>query len=480
MLVVLVAVLALAAPRAMAASHPFQTSLQDASVFADDPNSTDVAMLRMRLAGASWVRIDLSWDDVAPLGSAKPAGFDPANPGDPQYRWERVDWAVQRAAAHGLKPLVNISEAPVWAERGHAGRPGTTNPDPVELAAFARAAALRYSGRYAGLPHVPAWEVWNEVNASFFFMPQWKDKAGGEALSPGLYRRIVNDFEAAVHAVSPDDLIVAGSLYPFALDRPNLQAIPPLQFMRKLFCLTKKLKVIRNCGEPLHFDVFSHHPYSSGSPTHKTLAPDSISIGQLPLMGSVLRAAIRQGRVVSKRPVQFWVTEFGWDTNPPDPQGVPVRLQARWISEAFFRMWKAGVTLASWFQMRDGYGDSARFADGLYSVCPDQPEDLGCDRAKLSFESFRFPFVAFRGRRGVSIWGLRPGGVPGKVVIERSGKGGWKAVKTLATDRYGIFQRRFRTKRRGNYRARLPDRSVYSLPFSLKRPPDFPISPPVG
>ena len=175
--------------------------------------------------------------------------------------------------------------------------------------------------------------------------------------------------------------------------------------MRKLFCLNKKLKVIRNCGEPLHFDVFSHHPYTSGSPMHKTLAPDSISIGQLSRMGSVLRAAIRQGRVVSKRPVQFWATEFGWDTNPPDPQGVPVRLQARWISEAFYRMWKAGVTLASWFQMRDGYGDSARFADGLYSVCPDQPEDLGCDRAKISFESFRFPFVAFRGRRGVSIWG---------------------------------------------------------------------------
>ena len=212
MLVALVAVLAFAAPRASAASHPFQTSLQDAAVFADNPNSVDVAMLRMRLAGASWVRIDLSWDDVAPNGSAKPAGFDPANPGDPQYRWHRVDWAVQRATAHGLKPLVNISEAPVWAERGHAGRPGTTNPDPVQLAAFARAAALRYSGRYAGLSHVPAWEVWNEVNASFFFMPQWKDKPGGEALSPWLYRRIVNDFEAAVHSVSPDDLIVAGSL----------------------------------------------------------------------------------------------------------------------------------------------------------------------------------------------------------------------------------------------------------------------------
>jgi Cellulase (glycosyl hydrolase family 5) len=479
-LAALLSVLALLAPGAGAASHPFSTSLQDAAVFADNPASTNVAMMRMRQAGATWVRIDLSWDDVAPQAAVKPPGFDASNPADPLYQWGRVDWAVQRATAHGLLPFINISEAPAWAERGHAGRAGITDPDPAELAAFGRAAALRYSGRYGGLPRVPAWEVWNEVNASFFFSPQWKDKPGGEAFSPAAYRQMVNAFEAAVHSVSPDDLIVAGSLYPFSLDRPNMQAIPPLQFMRLLFCLTKKLKVIPNCGEPLHFDVFSHHPYTSGDPTHLTAGPDSVSIGQLPRMGRILRAAIRQGRVVSSRPVQFWVSEFGWDTNPPDPQGVPLRLQARWISEAFFRMWKAGVTLASWFQMRDGYGESAHFADGLYRVCPDDPANLGCDKPKLSFESFRFPFVAFRGRRFVSVWGLRPGGVPGKVVIERSGKGGWRAVRTLTTDRYGIFQRKFRTKRRGSYRARLPDRSMYSLPFSLKRPPDFPISPPVG
>ncbi len=476
---VLVVALTLGAPRAQAASHPLQTSLQDAAVFSD-PASTNMAMIRMRQAGASWVRIDLSWNDVAPHGAAKPPGFDATDPGDPQYLWGAVDLAVQRAVANGLQPFINISEAPTWAERGAGPRPGVTNPDPAEVAAFGHAAALRYSGRYGGLPRVPAWEVWNEVNASFFFVPQWKDKPGGDALSPVLYRRMVNDFTAAVHGVDPGLLVVAGSLYPFALDRPSGQAIPPLQFMRMLFCLSKKLRVKPGCGEPLHFDVWSHHPYTSGDPTHATLSPDSISIGQLPSMGRVLRAAIRQGRVVSSRPVQFWVSEFGWDTNPPDPQGVPVRLQARWISEAFFRMWKAGVSVASWFQMRDGYGDSARFADGLFRVCPDDPENLGCDRPKLSFESFRFPFVAFRGRRGVRIWGRTPNSLAGKVVVERRRRGAWRRAKILRTDRYGIFEHRFRSKRRGSYRARLADGSVYSLPFSLKRPPDFPISPPVG
>jgi hypothetical protein len=463
-----------------AASHPLQTSLQDASTFGDHAR-VNLSMQRMRQAGASWVRVDLTWNRVAPSAIAKPAGFNAADPGDPQYDWEGVDWAIRSAVANGLQPFVNISEAPAWAQRGTFGRFGTVNPDPAELAAFAYAAATRYSGRYAGLPRVSAWEVWNEVNASFFFVPQWKGKTGGEALSPVLYRQMVNEFADAVHAVDRSNLVIAGSLYPFAADRPTVQAIAPLKFMRYLFCLSAKLGVIPNCGEPLHLDAFSHHPYTSGSPTHETLASDSISIGQLPRMAKVLHAAVRHGRVVSSRPIQFWVTEFGWDTNPPDPQGVPVRLQARWVSEALFRMWRAGVSVASWFQMRDGYGGDARFADGLYRICPDQPENLGCDRTKLSFESFRFPFVAFRHRHGrILIWGRTPGSIRRKVVVEQSRGGAFKAVAKLRTGRYGIFQRTLRTRHSGNFRARLADGTIYSLPFSLKRPRDFPISPPVG
>jgi hypothetical protein len=200
-------------------------------------------------------------------------------------------------------------------------------------------------------------------------------------------------------------------------------------------------------------------------------------------MAKVLRAAIKQGRVISTRPVQLWASEFGWDTNPPDPQGVPIGLQARWISEAFFRMWGAGVSVASWFQMRDGWGDDARFADGLYTNCPNQPENPGCDKPKISFDSFRFPFVAFRrDRLHVLVWGKTPSSVPGMVVIEQKRGAGFARVATLATDGYGIFQRILRIKAtwRGGLRARLPDGSVQSLPFSLKRPRDFPISPPVG
>jgi hypothetical protein len=465
-------------------AHPIQTGLQDSAVFAHRA-SVPAAMAHIRAAGASWVRVDVEWRNVAPNGGGKPAGFDASNPGDSHYDWAPVDWAVRQAVANGVAPFINISEAPSWAERGAGGRSGVVNPDPAELAAFAHAAAVRYSGRYAGLPRVSAWEVWNEVNASFFFVPQWKDRPGGQALSPVLYRQMVNDFAAAVHGVDSSNIVVAGSLYPFALDRPTGQAIPPLEFLRDLFCLTPKLRVIPGCGEPVHFDALSHHPYTSGEPLHQVLGPDSVSIGQLPKMAKVLNAAVKQGRVISSRPMQFWVTEFGWDTNPPDPQGVPVALQARWISEALYRMWSAGVSVASWFGMRDGFGKTARFADGLFSICPNDPENLACDRPKLSFQSFRFPFVAFRRAHGrIVVWGRTPGGRAGKVVVEQRRRGKFKPLVKLKTDRWGVFGRTLRgrkiRKAHGDLRARLADGSVYSLPFSLKRPADFPISPPVG
>jgi hypothetical protein len=459
-----------------AASLPLRTAFQDPALF-EGPRNANIAASRMRLAGATWVRVDIGWDEIA---ATRPA--NPADPADPAYDWSRLDGGLVRVAANHLEPFVNISEAPPWAERPAGGRAGTNNPDPVALRQFVTAAAIRYSGAYAGLPRVRAWEAWNEPNASFFFSPQWKDKPGGQPLSPVLYRRLVNEFAAGVHGVNPDNLVIAGSTFPFVVDRPQVQAIGPMRFMRELLCISKRLEAKPNCGEPLHFDVWSHHPYTSGSPTHRVGSPDSASIRDLPRMQRLLRAAVKQGRVIASRPVEFWVTEFGWDTNPPDRHGVPMRLHARWVSEALFRMWSAGVSLASWFFLRDGAGDDRQFQDGLYFRCRTKPSDPGCDRPKLSLESFRFPFVAFRQGRQVLVWGRTPDSRQGTVVIERARRGRWIRLATDHADAYGIFAARLRvrTDRRDRLRARLPGNSPKSLPFSLKRPADFPISPPVG
>jgi hypothetical protein len=378
---------------------------------------------------------------------------------------------VKRAHAHGLEPFITISEAPAWAERPAGGRAGANNPDPVEVARFAQAMARRYGGDYRGLPRVRAFEVWNEVNASFFFMPQ---RSGETLLSPALYREMVNQVALAVHGVHADNLVIAGATFPFFVDTASVQAIGPLRFMRELFCLSPALQPVTGCGDAIRADVWSTHPYTQGSPTHRVGNPDSVSIGQLPRMRKVLAAASRYGRIASARPVQFWASEFGWDTDPPDPNGVPVRLHARWVSEALFRMWDAGISLESWFRLRDS---DENFVSGLYTHCD---RGIACDRPKLSLQAFRFPFVAFRSRGRTLVWGRVPPGHRASVVIERFRRGGWQKLRRFRPNSHGIFVERMRGPRRGSLRARLAGGSETSIPFSIKRPPDRPISPPVG
>ena len=169
------------------------------------------------------------------------------------------------------------------------------------------------------------------------------------------------------------------------------------------------------------------------------------------MLAKTLRAGARHGRIRSSRRAELWVTEWGWDSNPPDPRGVPAALHARWVSESAYLMWRSGVTVATWFFLRDGDGRDSRIQSGLYLRCP---QGVACDTPKLSLESFRFPFVAIRERKRVVVWGRTPRGQKAKVIVERAAGSGWKRVATLQTDRYGIFTRKLRKPRRGTFRAR--------------------------
>jgi hypothetical protein len=171
------------------------------------------------------------------------------------------------------------------------------------------------------------------------------------------------------------------------------------------------------------------------------------------------------------------VTEFGWDTKPPDPKAVPLKLHARWVSESLYRMWRTGITLATWFQLRDSHRPdlpkTREVTSGLYFRCKD---GLSCDRAKPALTAFRFPFVAYRGNNGIRIWGRTPASDQAEVTVQAQRRsGGWEAVASLTPDRFGIFQKRLPRRRGVAMRARVEgDRS---RAFSLKRPPDMPVFP---
>jgi hypothetical protein len=403
--------------------------------------ASDVAMERSRQAGASFARLYLYWNRVA---TAEPA--DPTDPDDPAYDWSVVDEQVQAAAVEGLEPVLDFRSAPLWAQGPGGDLGGTVSPDAQALADFARAAATRYQGV------VSYWEIWNEPNSRAFLRPQ-RD-ADGRAVSPLLYRSLLNAAAGALHDVDPTNVVVAGETAAF-----GGLGVSPLAFLRRL--LAGKVEA----------DVFSHHPYTFGSPWHHAARPDDVSLGDLAEWARLVRAAARDGHVVShdgtpKTRIPLWVSELSWDSSPPDPKGVPSRLLARWISEALYRGWRVGASAVIWGQLRDYPLNSDRpwgiYQSGFYTH----------DNApKPALAAFRFPFVAYARMGRVSVWGRTPAGVSGAVVIQRKTASGWRPVRALNADGGGIFRGAWRsTRTAGLYRARAG--TVQSLPFSLTVPPE--------
>src|SRR5204862_2170682 len=120
----------------------------------------------------------------------------------------------------------------------------------------------------------------------------------------------------------------------------------------------------------------------------------------LPRMRALLNAGVRLGHVVSTHPVQFWVTEFGWNTNPPRKHAPSLGLAARWTAESLHQMWLSGVSLVTWFLLED-FPSPSPYQSGLYF----HATSLENARAKPGDTAFRFPFVAYLQKKTVSIWG---------------------------------------------------------------------------
>jgi hypothetical protein len=459
------------------------TAVADGEPFA--PDNMPQSLPHVKKAGANAVRLYLSWDSFmrAPNATSKPAGMNAANPADPNYDFAGLDEQVIKLKALGLEPILNFEFAPLWAQRTSGWDTGTNSPDPNEFGQFAKAIALRFSGNFQGLPRVRYYQAWNEPNNYHHLNPQFEtskpNAPPSETVPPGspffsadIYRNLLNAFADSVHSVHADNLVIAGGLSTPGRTFRTSPAIAPLVFMQTLLCLDAQNHQRPGCNEQAHFDVWSAHPYTSGDPEHHAADPNDVSIPDLPRMKAALNAANNLGQIVSTNSLQFWVTEFGWDSNPPDPGAVPMKLLKRWTSEALYRMWGYGVSLVTWFEIRDqtnagGFPNS--FQSGLYFRCD---ASISCDKPKPMLESYRFPFVAYKHGKGrVLVWGRTPFGRKGKVTIVQKGK----KLKTLKTNSHGLFTKVLRTKNKGDLRAKLGKES--SVPFSLTVPPDRPGNP---
>jgi len=459
-LALLAALACLAAPAAAqaAGAHPLATGLVDLHTYSQ---GDAVAYARTRAAGARYVRILADWRFIAKQRPARLVN-DPADPADQMYDWSGVDREVRLATQHGLQPLLLLYGAPEWAERCRSPDPDhPCDPDPGAFGHFAEAAARRYDGRGA-LPRVRYWQAWNEPNHSFFLSPQYRD---GELVSAEMYRALLASFARGVKSARSTNVVVAAGLAPLARDGVSTG---PLRFMRALLCMRGRSNPVPACGARARLDVWATNPYTAGGPTASAPGPDDVSLGDLPQMTHLLRAAERAGRIVSStKPVPFWAAEFGWDSRPPDIGGMPLGLHARWAAEALYRMWRAGVSTVFWFQLRDEAGPSQPYGGVYESGLYLNGGDISSDRPKPALKAFRFPFVALRTGRGMWVWGRTPGAAPGRVTIRVRGGGRWRAVGRLEADRFGVFRAPLRRKRRGRL-VRAEVGGVASQPFSLR------------
>jgi hypothetical protein len=398
-------------PTASAAPRGLELGFLDGAFASPDPVQRAAWLDDARSAGAGIVRIELSWNGAAP---ARPA--DAENPADVAYRWGVTDAAVQDATARGLRVLLSINGAPPWAEgprRPRSAKLGTWKPDPQALGEFAEAAARRYPG-------VTRWQVWNEPNLDAYLTPQWTRRNG--RFSPAAaqqYRRMLNSAYTALKEVNSRNTVVVGGTAPYG-DPPGGARTRPVTFWEEVFKWSTS------------FDVFAHHPYSVDEPRRHALNRADASVPDLGRLTRLVRSAVRRGLAVPRKPKPLWITEIGWDSNPPDPNGVPAQRHAAWLADAFYVLWKQGATKIVWTFVRD------QAPTGGYDVTNQSGVYLLSGAPKPAQRAFAFPLACERLRGGrVQVWGKAP--QTGAVTVERATGRGFAPLRRLTVGPSRVF-----------------------------------------
>jgi Cellulase (glycosyl hydrolase family 5) len=440
------ALLLAAAPTAGAARGLEVSIMDDELLLGHSREHIDRQMAVFRELGVDRVRVSAFWDGNAPEPEAtvRPAGFDPGDHRDPQYRWDALDRVVDSAAAHGLRVMLSITPpAPLWA----VGRNHVWRPSPSEFGLFAGAVAARYADR------VDVYGIANEPNQGGWLQPQ-SDSHGYAA--PHWYRAMVLAAYPAVKVADPDALALIGNLASSGSRRSGGRRTPikPLAFLRAMACVNRRLRPVRRgrCRdfEPVPADGIGHHPYQFfRAPGDRARHRDDAGLVDSRRLLRLVDRLARRGRIRASRRLDLHFSEFGYQTNPPDPfAGVALRRQSRWLQEAAYVAWRSRrVRSLNQFQLVDG----AVSGSGFSAFREFQSGLMFRDgRPKPAFGAFPQPVV----RAGARLWGqVRPGGSH-EVTVERRAPGGsrFRVVRRVTTDASGYF--RAPARGRGSWRFR--------------------------
>ena len=313
----------------------------DAQVY----GNTTWAFTQLRALRAGIVRTTLDWGAVA---RRRPVA--PADPADPAYNWTAVDRVVDEADRRGIRVLLAIYGTPRWAGPARNRVPRRA----LDLRSFATAAAKRYSGTYTvkeseneperTLPAVRHWLAWNEPNNPVFLRPQWKLVARKWRVQSAYdYAKICNAVYAGVKAVRlSGNKVSCGATGPRGNDAPRSSrpSTSPLVFMQWL----------RRAGVR-RMDAYAHHPYYG----HRTERPNTVPRSKKSVTLANIGLLVKQINRLWGAKTRLWVTEYGYQTNPPDRLfGVSYRNQARYMKQAIAMARKnRRIDMFIWFLVRD-------------------------------------------------------------------------------------------------------------------------------
>ncbi len=359
-----------------------QTSIMmddDLLVYRDDATAAR-ALTQMKSLGVDVIRVTVLWSVVA--NNARPTKaeiskletvsakdrarrqakrFKGANPATyPRQNWDRYDNLLKAAADRGIKVYFNVTgPPPLWAStkppKGVKVPLGTYKPKLAAFKQYVTAVGTRYSGGYRDengsrglLPRVSFWSLWNEPNQGGWLTPQWETRGGQKvATSPILFRKLYQfGYEGLVASGhrADNDVILLGETAPLGSDAQTEKSpMRPKQFLRELFCIgpdglpySGQAASVRECGDfsakgPLRANGYAHHPYTKNvSPLTRDANPDAVTMANIDELGTLLDdISAKTNNVASGMPL--FMTEFGFETNPPDPfSGIAPALQAKY------------------------------------------------------------------------------------------------------------------------------------------------------
>lgn len=428
----------------------------------------------------------------------KPQGFDGSDPDAyPQANWERYDTVVRLAQARGIGVMLDVTgPSPLWGVKPIRARPDIADawyPNAKEFGAFVRAVGTRYSGSFIrpadrpkivptpaqGIPGLPGykppgtkttppgpplprvdyWEIWNEPNQGSWLAPQHKRRGRGWLpVSPRIYRRIADSTYAALQATGHGgDTIMIGATAPKGSDDRGIsRPMNPRLFIRELYCVDANNQAyrgtaarIRGCptrdpitrfpaAHPVLFRAtgFSHHPYELTFAPSTRPDPRFFTIANLGALSHTLRYAwLRYRQPVARRGVPLYLTEYGYQTSPPDRIGVSLSKQASYLNQAEYLVWRNRNvrSLTQYLLYDNGEPISRTFQTGLL---------FADGRAKPAYQAYKLPIwlprrhVA-RGGSTLRVWGLvraAANGTAPQVRIQFRARGA-RSYRTLATRR---------------------------------------------